>query len=65
MRRRFVRDRQAALETIGLEIESVVLPDGDVARAILEYAEENNFDTIVAGAAQAGLVHKNALRRHR
>jgi len=52
----FVRDRQAALERAGLEIESVVLPDGDVARAILEYAEENNFDTIVAGAAQAGLV---------
>lgn len=52
----FVQDRQAALEQAGLETESVILPDGDVARAIVEYAEENDFDTIIAGAAQAGFV---------
>ncbi|WP_254525962.1 amino acid permease [Natrinema caseinilyticum] len=52
----FVRDRRALLERVGVESETAVVSDGDVAHAIVEYAEENNVDTIVAGAAQAGLV---------
>ncbi|WP_254533732.1 universal stress protein [Natrinema gelatinilyticum] len=52
----FVRERRTDLERAGVESETAVILDGDVARAIVEFAEENDVDTIVAGAAQAGLV---------
>ncbi|WP_254526042.1 amino acid permease [Natrinema caseinilyticum] len=52
----FVRERRTDLERAGIECETAVVPDGDVAPAIVEFAEENDVDTIVAGAAQAGLV---------
>lgn len=52
----FVQDRGAAFERSDIQTETAVVSDGDIAHAIVEYAEENNVDTIVAGAAQAGLV---------
>ncbi|WP_254533727.1 universal stress protein [Natrinema gelatinilyticum] len=52
----FVQDRGAALGRRDVQTETAVVSDGGIAYAIVEFAEENDVDTIVAGAAQAGLV---------
>jgi amino acid transporter/nucleotide-binding universal stress UspA family protein len=52
----FVRDRQAALERDGVESETAVVRSDDVPGAIVTCAEERDVDTIVAGAARAGIV---------
>ncbi|MFC4990313.1 amino acid permease [Saliphagus infecundisoli] len=52
----FVRERGATLEREGVDCKTAVVPSKDVPGAIVAYAEDHEIDTIVTGAARAGIV---------
>ncbi|WP_306060980.1 amino acid permease [Natronococcus wangiae] len=52
----FVRERRDVLERDGVDCETAVVPSEDVSDAIVTYAEDHEIDTIVTGAARAGIV---------
>lgn len=52
----FARDRRAALERAGIESETVVVSSENIPSAIVAYAEAHDIDTIVTGAARAGII---------
>lgn len=57
----FVRERVAELERTGVECAAAVVTDDDVPGAIVTYAEKHGIDTVVVGAAQAGIVPRTLL----
>lgn len=54
----FLTDRQEALAEEDIEVSTAVIESDDIAAAIVSYAEENDFDMIVLGAAGEGLLRR-------
>ncbi len=51
-------ERQRELVGEGFDVSTVIVSDGDVARSILTYADEEEIDTIVVGAAREGILRR-------
>ena len=53
-----VEERQRALSENGLDAETAVVSNDDVANAVVSFATEGGFDTLVLGAAEEGVLHR-------
>lgn len=54
----FLEDRVAAFAEEDIDVASVVIESDDIASAIVEYATENEFETIIIGAAEEGILQR-------
>jgi amino acid transporter/nucleotide-binding universal stress UspA family protein len=54
----FVTDRQEALADGGIDVSTAVVESEDIEQAILTYADENAFETIIIGAAEENLLQR-------
>lgn len=50
--------RQRELANEGLDVSTVIVSSGDVIESLLAYADEEDIDTIVMGAAREGIVRR-------